>query len=274
MALIQLSMMSMCLKRTVPVNAYIPCDPMLMPGEKISFEPFKTIYLLHGYTGSYSDWLGTDKLSEISKQYNVAIIMPDGENHFYVDSPVRGDEYGNYIGHELINFSRTLFPLSRKREDTIIAGISMGGYGALRNGLKYHEIFGHIIACSPAIIIDDINRGTLIATVTGATNSFYRSVFGELSGIEQSDLSPRWLAAQMAESGIAFPDIFWGCGTNDLLSEPSRTLDTELTALGVEHDYREYPGTHDPEVFTPTLYDGLNRILKKLPDMPNPFWID
>ena len=275
MALIQMTMTSFCLKRSVQVNAYIPCDPMLMPGMVPDAGPWKTIYLLHGFVGDATHWLGFDKIGEISQMYNVAVIMPNGENHFYVDSPIRGDRYGEFIGRELVDFTRMLFPLSRERDDTIIAGVSMGGYGAILNGLKYNKTFGHVIGCSPAIVIDDINPHTYIATLTGmTTDAYYRSVFGELEGIEQSDASPRWLAAQMAQRGEEFPDIFGGCGYNDVLVEPSRTLDRDLTQLGVPHVYKEYPGSHEPLVFTPTLYDGLDRILQKMPEMPNPFWKD
>ena len=277
MALIHMTMTSRCLKRGVEVNAFIPCDPMLLPGagpDDAPKGPWKTIYLLHGYMGAASNWLSADRIGEISQQYNVAVIMPNGENHFYVDAPIRGDAYGEFVGRELVDFTRMLFPLSRERDDTILAGVSMGGYGALRNGLKYSGTFGHVIGCSPAIIIDDINPGTYIATLTGTTNDFYRSVFGDLAGIEQTDVSPRWLAARMAEEKKDFPDIFWGCGFNDILVEPSRTLHRDLTALGIPHEYREYPGSHEPAVFTPTLYDGLDRILQKLPEPPNIFWRD
>ena len=80
MALIQMTMTSHCLKRSVQVNAYIPCDPMLLPGMEPDPGPWKTIYLLHGFLGDGTQWLGSDKIGEISKLYNVAVIMPNGES--------------------------------------------------------------------------------------------------------------------------------------------------------------------------------------------------
>lgn len=275
MALIQIDFQSMCLKRHVKFNAYIPLDPMLLPGVKPPAGPFKTMYLLHGYSGSCFDWLGSDKIGKLSQQYNLAIIMPDGENHFYVDAVRRTDMYGEMIGRELVDFTRRIFPLSHKREDTIIAGVSMGGFGAMRNGLKYSDVFGHIIGCSPAMIINDLNKDNAIATVTGATKSYYRSVFGDLESAAQSDMSPFWLAEKMKNDGKEFPDIFFGCGYNDLLVSPNRELHLKLEALGIPHVFREYPGTHDEFVFEPCLIEGLERLpLDKLPEMPNPFWID
>ena len=151
MAFIQIDFQSMCLKRHVKFNAYIPLDGMEPPRG-----PFKTMYLLHGFTGSCDGWLGSDKIGALSQLYNLAIIMPDGENHFYVDALRRTDMYGEMIGRELVEFTRKIFPLSDKREDTIIAGVSMGGFGAIRNGLKYSDVFGHIIGCISCRIADCI----------------------------------------------------------------------------------------------------------------------
>lgn len=276
MAFIQIDMDSNCLKRHIKFNAYIPIDPMLMPGAVSPTGPFKTMYLLHGYSGSSYDWLGSDKIDTISKTYNLAIIMPEGENHFYVDAKRRGDMYGEFIGHELVDFTRRIFPLSHAREDTIISGVSMGGYGAIRNGLKYHEVFGHIIGCSPAMIINELDTNSLLATVTGATKSYYRSVFGQdLSNVPNTDMSPAWLAENLKKQGCSFPDIFFACGYNDLLAEPNRELHNRLSELGVEHTYSECPGTHEPAVFEAKMIEGLDRLsLEKIPEPPNPFWVD
>ena len=275
MALIQIDFQSMCLKRHVKFNAFIPLDPMLMPGMEPPKGPFKTMYLLHGYSGSCDGWLASDKIGAISQLYNIAIIMPDGENHFWVDAMRRTDMYGELVGRELVEFTRRIFPLSNKREDTIIAGISMGGYGAIRNGLKYNDVFGHIIGCSPAMIINDLTKDNLISTVTGCTQSYYRSVFGDLYAVPESDMSPFWLAEQLKKDCKEIPDLFFGCGYNDLLVSPNRDLHNKLVELGIEHIYKEYPGTHDPFVFEPCLMEGLDRLpLDKLPEMPNPFWID
>lgn len=113
MATVQVNFFFKCLMRMVTINAVIPVDPMIFPGMKVPEEkPFKTIYLLHGIFG----------------------------NHFYADCEATGEKYGEFIGIELPAFCERLFPLSGKQEDRFIAGLSMGGYGAVRNGLKYHDI--------------------------------------------------------------------------------------------------------------------------------------
>ena len=66
--------------------------------------------------------------------HGLALVVVTGDRSFYVDKPEWGDNYGKFIGEELVEITRSLLPLSRKKEDTFIGGISMGGFGALING--------------------------------------------------------------------------------------------------------------------------------------------
>jgi S-formylglutathione hydrolase FrmB len=266
--------LSACLKRNVHVNAYIPLDEKLMPGMEPKKGPFKTMYMLHGYTGGSCELL-TGRYNELSNLYNIAIIMPEGENHFYVDAKARNDLYGEFIGRELVNFTLNVFPLSRKRDDTIIAGISMGGYGAIRNGLKYSDVFGHVIGISLANIIYELADSKGEPNHVGATRGFYESVFGDLDAAIESDLNTSWLAEKMVQEGKTFPNIYFCCGWNDSLVHTNRDFHNALTRLGVEHVFEEGPGSHEPLFFDPHLIAGLERLrLDKQPEMPNPFWIE
>lgn len=240
MALIQASMTSACLKRPVAFNAIIPIDSMFpMPGIK----PLKTMYLLHGYSCNSSTWLTDSALGALATQNNLAIIMPEGENHFYVDDLKRHDMYGEFIGQELVSFTRKLFPLSVRQEDTIIAGISMGGFGALRNGLKYSDTFGHIIAISPALIIDEVAAAPEEPNSIGVTRSNYAGIFGDLSKAADTDMNPRICAKLLKDSGKPVPDIYMACGKNDFLVLESRKLSKYFDELSIPHVYEEGPGT-------------------------------
>lgn len=149
--------------RTVPFTAVLPNDgafseygePDFVTGE------MKTLYLLHGYTGDETDYLANTCIRELSKKYGIAVIMPDGDNSFYLDHPAEKRYFGKYIGEELVEYTRRLFHLSDKREDTYIGGLSMGGYGAMRNGLKYAHTFskslhfpGHIFQSALWIMVE------------------------------------------------------------------------------------------------------------------------
>ena len=272
MAIIQASFLSECLKRKVHFNAILPVDPV-MP--EVFHPPLKTAYLLHGYSGSCDDWFIRHSLGALSQNNNLAIILPNGENHFYVDDKQREDMYGEFIGHELIEFTRKVFPLSNAREDTTIGGISMGGYGSLRNGLKYNDVFGHIVGVSPAIILNEITGPEFKPTIQGATLGYYESVFGDLSTANNRDIDIFWLSKKMKDEGSVFPDIYFACGSNDVLVFENRRFHAHLTELGVPHVYEESPGTHDRFFFDPHLEAGFNRIdLDRLPEVKNPLWTD
>lgn len=273
MAIIQCTFTSMSLHRPVNFTAILPGDTMFpMPGP---MKPLKTLYLLHGYTGGSMDWFKSGDIGDLSQMNNLAIIMPEGDNHFYVDDMGRLDMYSQLIGRELVEFTRKVFPLSDKREDTIIGGISMGGFGALINGMRFHDTFGHIVAISPALVKYDIANSTDEPNPVGATRGFFASVFGDLDKYPESENNPAVLAARLKAEGAQFPSIYLACGKNDMLVIPARELHGDLLKLGVAHTYVEGPGSHEPIFFYPHLRHGLSYIdLERVPAFPNPFWID
>lgn len=157
MAIMEINFYSKRLKRSTTLMAVLPVDRFDRSfSKKSDVDSLKVLYLLHGYAGNHMDWLYGAQIVELSLKYNVAIFMPCGENSFYLDDEDREAYYSEYIGNELIEFTRNVFPIPEDREKTFIGGLSMGGYGALRNGLKYHKIFGGIIALSSALIIHKI----------------------------------------------------------------------------------------------------------------------
>ena len=272
MAIINASFLSDCLKRKVYFNAILPTDPMLPWSARL---PLKTAYLLHGYTGSCDDWFIRHSLGQLSQENNLAIILPNAENHFYVDDMQREDMYGEFIGRELIEFTRKVFPLSDALEDTIIGGISMGGYGSLRNGMKYNDVFGYIVAIAPALILREIADPEFRPIIIGTTPGYYESVFGDLKTAAGRDIDVFWLSKKMKDEGAAFPNIYFACGRNDMLVFENRRFHAHLTDLGVPHTYIEDAGTHDGLFFTPHLMDGFSRIaLDRVPPQQNPLWTD
>jgi len=272
MAIFQADFMSDCLTRNVHFNAFLPTDP------RPPFEyrgPLKTVYLLHGYTGSADGWFTRHALGNLSIMNNLAIIMPNADNHFYVDNMQRGDMYGEFIGRELVDFTRKMFPLSEKREDTFIGGISMGGYGAIRNGLKYHDVFSHIIGISPALILNEVVGPNAKPIIPGTKRGYFESVFGDLETAFERDVNVFWLAEKLKKEGAAFPDIYFACGSNDVLVFENRRFHELLTKLDIPHVFDEGPGTHDENFFDPHLMKGFDRIaLDRNPEPPNPFWVD
>ena len=243
MALIQCNFMSTSLMRTVPIQVVLPTDKMTF-GAPVEEKPFKTLYLLHGIFGNYTDWVSGTRLQSWAQDRNLAVVMPSGDNSFYVDNKVSGNLYSTFIGKELVEFTRKTFPLSRKREDTFIGGLSMGGFGSLLNGLKYHDTFGAICALSSALITDEVPTHTEYTDVISTNRGYYESIFGDLSKVVGGENDPRAVAEQIKDSDTK-PKIYMACGTEDGLIHPSRAFRDQLKAMGFDVTWEEGPGGHE-----------------------------
>lgn len=259
MALIQVNFLSKSLLRTVPVNVILPVDKLTFPGMPPREEkPFKTLYLLHGIFGNYTDWVSGTRLQRWAEEKDLAVVMPSGDNMFYVDNEKSHNLYGEFIGQELVEITRKMFPLSHKREDTFIAGLSMGGYGAIRNGLKYHDTFGSIGGLSSALIIDGLEARTNEHPLFIERRDFAEGIFGDLSKVKGSDRDLEWLVKHLSEEQASFPKMYLACGIDDSLLAVNQKFKDFLLASGVEFTYEEGPGAHE--------WDFWNRYIKKFID--------
>lgn len=245
MAIIEVNFISKCLMRTVTFNAIIPVDKFGPQAENAEQKPLKTLYLLHGIFGNYTDWVNGTRIQAWAEANDLAVIMPSGENRFYLDDEKSGELYGEFIGKELVEFTRKLFPLSDKREDTFIAGLSMGGYGAIRNGLKYVENFGCVIGLSAALVHDTWKDADNSAPIFTFRRSYYEAIFGEYDKVKGSDKDPKALLLKLKEEGRPVPKMYLCCGTEDGLVTANRDFRDFLNENGVDLTYVEGPGKHD-----------------------------
>ena len=271
MATFQIDFYSNALKRIAPMTVILPIEKPDLPGIELKdrADSFKTIYLLHGFSGSNNDWLNGSRIEFLARIYGVAVVMPAGENSFYLDDKILNCYYERLVCEEVIEFTRKVFPLSDKREDTTIAGLSMGGYGALRNGLKHSETFGNIFAFSSALLIDKLNDMKEDDPNPMAPYSYYCHVFGDLSKAVGSDIDPKALAKGLVDSKKELPKIFMACGSEDFLIEPNRDFDKYLSSIGYEHEYRESPGVHNWAFWDSYIEKAMEWLYGK-PVMPMP----
>ena len=245
MAIIEVNFISKCLMRSVTFNAIIPVDKFGPQAENAEQKPLKTLYLLHGIFGNYTDWVNGTRIQAWAEANDLAVIMPSGENRFYLDDEKSGELYGEFIGKELVEFTRKLFPLSDKREDTFIAGLSMGGYGAIRNGLKYAENFGCVIGLSAALVHDTWKDADNSAPIFTFRRNYYEAIFGEYDKVKGSDKDPKALLLKLKEEGRPVPKMYLCCGTEDGLVTANRDFRDFLNENGVDLTYVEGPGKHD-----------------------------
>ncbi len=203
--------------------------------------PMRTLFLLHGYTGKAGNWVS----EELAYKHNFAIVMPNAENSFYLNGLSTGHAFQTMVGEELINYVRGTFGLATQREDTCIAGMSMGGFGALHTALAYPDTFGKTAALSSAFIVHGIAHMKPDANDPVANFEYYRECFGDLETVEQRDVNPEVLVKQLKARGATMPEIFLCCGTEDFLLEPNRRMHSFLAGEKVPHEYFESRGSHD-----------------------------
>ena len=254
MALLQMSYLSKALFRTVPVQVILPADMISMDGLEYRMkegEKFKTLYLLHGLIGNYTDWVTNTRIQRWAEEKNLAVVMPSGDNAFYVDSDRPNNNYGVFVGEELVDVTRRMFPLSGRREDTFIAGLSMGGFGAVRNGLRYSETFSRVAALSPALHIFENDDPDPVRY----------TAFGDLKEAKKTDKNPRVALENLIREGRTMPGFYISCGLDDDLLPYSRIYRDLLREKGADVVYTEEEGAHEWDFWD----RHIKRVLEWLP---------
>ena len=251
MAWLQVDIFSRCLMRSVPLQVVIPAEK-LPEGSR----GLKTVYLLNGYTGDGSEWLMHADLSQLAARYRACFVTVSGENGFYTDHPLSGLRYREFVGRELPELTRSFLPLSARREDTVLAGESMGGYGALHAGMKYAGTFGSILSLSPGLVF------SLLPTLTdGEGNlmdmrrSMFDAIFGDADSAPGSEYEPAVAARLPGER----TDIFLSCGRGDTLYGMCAELAQSLGDAGWRVFFDAADGGHDWAYWPAALDRGLAR---------------
>ena len=262
MALFQIDYFAKSLGRKTQIVVVIPTDvpPGIMPNPPAVFKP---VYLLHGYSENHTAMIINAPLQELSGRYGTAFIMPSGENSFYLNDTARMALYEDYICLELPEIANKFFPLSKERKNITIAGISMGGFGAIHSGLAHPEVFGNIISYSAALITDGISKMKEGDTNTVAPYSYYRHTFGDLNELIGGHNDPKALAMNLKPENI--PNIYICCGAEDFLINENRDFHETLKKLNISHTYEEESGVHDWifwNRFIPRSLDWLEALTK------------
>jgi putative tributyrin esterase len=265
MAVIQGQFFSKCLKRQTQFTALLPVERLEIPGMPAPDRsaPKKTLYLLHGYSGSHTDWLYGSRIQELALMFGLYVVMPSCGNTFYLDQADREEYYGEYIGHELPDFAQEAFGLPDDLENRYLGGLSMGGFGALRNGIKYGDRFSSVMALSSALInqrLPTLKPGQKDAI---ATYEYYKSVFGDLSALPESENSPEVLVSRSLMGKSRIPRIYMACGSDDFLIEENRRFHSFLSEKGVAHEYVEGPGVHDWKFWDEYAEKGIRWMLSR-----------
>jgi len=260
MALASIDFFSNCLQRCVTFKAVIPIDANRKDNPNYN-RTMKTLVLLHGYSAMCPDWIWNSQVIEISNRYNICVILPSGENSFYLDGKETGRQYATFIGEELISFVRKTFRLSKRREDTYIGGFSMGGFGAIHLGLKFNHTFSKLFALSSALIMHEIKNMKPGSNNGVANYEYFKLMFGELDKLEESENNPEVLVKKMMKQKEDMPEIYMACGTEDFLLQENRSFAQFLQEQKVNLVYEESEGKHSYDFWNPQLEAAVKWLL-------------
>lgn len=264
MAIGEMTFYSKEMNRNVAFRFLLPEGPNPFRNNEEYYErDRKTLYLLHGHGNGNEEWIAGSSIREFASIYNLAVIMPSGENSFYLNQEAAKANYANYVGEELVEYTRNVFGLSQRREDTFIGGISMGGFGALHTGLEFSKNFSKIMALSSALILYDV-AGKREDFDDGMMWGYdhYRYIFGDLEHVLDTRTNPEQIILDLLEQKEPIPEIYMACGTEDFLLENNRRFKRFLDAQNIPAEYHESEGDHDFRFWNPYLESAIQWMIR------------
>lgn len=243
MAFLELHFHSDALKKAVTVNVLLPEKAKTLIGMDTAANgdgSYKTLFLLHGLSDDHTIWMRRTSIERYANDRGIAVVMPNVDRSWYTDT-ADGANYFAFVTEELPNVCRGFFRgMSAKREDTLIAGLSMGGYGALKAALLRPDRFGGAASLSGALDISRLRGVSELAE--------WRGIFGfdlaSTADLKGSAHDLFAIAEQNHANGTPFPHMYLWCGEGDSLVVSNRDFSALLGKLGVPHRYDESEGNH------------------------------
>lgn len=239
MALINCDFYSEALGLSTSMKVILPEEGRQDPkqGFKAMDKKYPTLYLLHGLSDDHTIWLRRTNIERYVSNRGIAVVMPAVHRSFYTDM-AKGLKYWTFVSQELVAKARTFFPLSDKREDNFVAGLSMGGYGAFKLALSQPEAFAAAASLSGAVDVESI-------ALKNTANVELDLIFGGIDGIRGTKNDLFYLADSLAGSKGPKPRLYQCCGTEDFLYEDNIKFRDYVKELGLDLTYEEGPGSHE-----------------------------
>lgn len=249
MALLTVQFRSQILNRMVTFQAVIPADNNYFDPNNMeeTESKYRTIYMLNGGCGDYSDWLVNTRAALWAQEKKIALIMPSGENRFFIDNTNNQEMFGKFVSEELVEFTRKLFPLSCNREDTSIVGLSMGGYGAMVNALNYNNVFGAVGAFSTGFYLYEAVVGSDELSLDNKEVTYWTNILGDLSKLKSNTNDCYDLLRKLYDNHETIPRMFLACGSDDAEAgqKANEKFRDFVASLNLEYIYDHEHGAHE-----------------------------
>ncbi|UCH13106.1 MAG: hypothetical protein JSV22_08300, partial [Bacteroidales bacterium] len=245
----------------------------LPPYYHTSNEGFPVLYLLHGIRGDETSWIDRceihliiDSLIQVKEAPPLIIVMPDGKNSYYINDYMLHYPYEDMFIKELIPYIDSTYKTLSNSRYRIIAGLSMGGYGALINSIKYPDLFGACIALSAAVRTDEMIMNMKPEDYTMR----FTHIFGEdLNGKDRitghwKDNSPFYLINDSISEKLKNVNWYFDCGMNDFLINSNELLHQIFLKYNIPHEYHVRIGTHNWDYWRIGIINGIKYICNQI----------
>lgn len=208
----------------------------------------KVLYLLHGYQGDYTNWVKYTNILKYVERTNLLIVMPSGYNSFYIDNKIYGN-YSKYIVEEIYELIDKTFNINQTRENTFVAGLSMGGYGALKTALTYPEKYSKAVSFSAVIDLEQIIKRVKV------------ELQDKTKLLLNEDVRKENNLFKLASDSLNKVELYIACGTEDYLYKENDEFHKHLTNIKYDHIYLKSPGIHNWEYWDEQIQKALKWIL-------------
>lgn len=209
---------------------------VIIPDNAKNIGAMSTLYLLHGYSGDYSNWINkVPYIKTLVDRYNYLVVCPDGGyGSWYWDSPIdKNYRYETFVSDELIKDIESKYNVCKDRSGRAISGLSMGGHGALYLGIKHQDVYGAVGSTAGGVDIRPFPNNWEISKRLGE--------YGENRTLWDTHTVMNLLHLIKPNS----LQIFIDCGYDDFFYDVNEKLHSELIYLNVPHVYLNLPGKHN-----------------------------
>ena len=247
------------------VNATLPYNVILPPDYRSSSATrYPVLYLLHGLGGHYGDWVTHTNLADYAAQYRMIVVTPEGNDGWYVDGASgSNDKYEAYILQELMPDVDKRYRTIQSRYGRAVAGLSMGGYGAIKYGLKYPSTFAFAASMSGAFAVTRYTEKEM----GGANWEPFLKTFGPVGSETHKANDIFEITKALTPTRVALlPYFYFDCGTEDAARHinANRELSEMFLEKKIAHEYRELPGDHSWAYWDEQVPEVLKLAAQKL----------
>lgn len=225
--------------RTNYLHTYFKTTAVLPDTNK---DTYNTLWLLHGYTGDDSAWIRHINIEKLARKYELAFVMPEARNAFYTDSNFI--PYYSYFIEELVPKIQSILPISKELNSSFIAGSSMGGYGALKIGLKNPELFSKVAALSPITNIENFRNNPQ----GPMSHNTFDTIFDSPQKIADNQLENLWSEKNRQQSFMTI------CGDKDYMFDDNLHFKNFMEENANSHyTWHQVDGNHSWDTWTANL---------------------